>query len=58
MELTPAERELWPAALDHLLWEEGSWVIEDNDDAAWADPRQRGYLLGLAVASPGRYPLP
>lgn len=58
VELTPAERELWPAALDHMLWEEGSWVIEDNDDAAWADPRQRGYLLDLAVATPGRYPLP
>lgn len=58
VELTPAERELWPAALDHMFWEEGSWVLEDNDAQAWADPRQRAFLLDLAAADPERYPLP
>ncbi|GAA1137245.1 phosphotransferase enzyme family protein [Ornithinicoccus hortensis] len=58
VELTPAERELWPAALDHMFWEEGSWALEDNDAQAWADPRQRAFLLDLAAAGPERYPLP
>lgn len=53
-----AERDLWPAALDHMLWEEGTWVLEDNDEAAWADARQRAFLLDLAAAGPERYPLP
>lgn len=56
--LTASERALWPAALDHMLWEEGTWVLEDNDDAAWADPRQGGYLRDLARTTPDRYPLP
>jgi spectinomycin phosphotransferase len=34
--LTAAERALWPAALDHMLWDEGTWALSDNDDAAWA----------------------
>lgn len=58
VDLTPAERELWPAALDHLLWEEGTWALEDNDTDAWADPRQRGFLLALSEATPGQFPLP
>lgn len=58
VQFSEAERELWPAALDHMLWEEGTWVLEDNDDAAWADPRQRAFLLDLAAANPERYPLP
>ncbi|WP_265521567.1 phosphotransferase enzyme family protein [Oerskovia flava] len=58
VELTAAERALWPAAVDHMLWEEGTWVLEDSDDAAWADARQRAYLLDLAAATPERYPLP
>ncbi|WP_162802128.1 phosphotransferase enzyme family protein [Ornithinimicrobium murale] len=57
VELTAAELELWPLVLDHILWEEGTWVLEDNDEAAWADPRQRGYLLGLARANVDRFPL-
>ncbi|MFE5775705.1 phosphotransferase enzyme family protein [Brachybacterium sp. NPDC056505] len=56
--LTPAERELWPAAIDHLWWEEGTWVLADNDDAAWADPVQGGYLRSLALWDPARYRLP
>ncbi|USQ81954.1 hypothetical protein NF556_10025 [Ornithinimicrobium faecis] len=57
VELTAAERELWPLVLDHILWEEGTWALEDNDETAWADPRQRAYLLDLARASVGRFPL-
>lgn len=57
VELTEAERELWPLVLDHILWEEGTWVLEDNDEAAWADSRQRAYLLDLARASVDRFPL-
>ena len=38
--LTERERELWPAALDHMAWEEGTWVLEDNDEESWADARQ------------------
>lgn len=55
--LTEAEHELWPLVFDHILWEEGTWVLEDNDEAAWADPRQRAYLLDLARASADRFPL-
>lgn len=58
VDLTPAERELWPAALDHMLWEEGTWSLEDNDDEAWADPRQHDYLLALSEATPEQFPLP
>lgn len=58
VDLTPRERDLWPAALDHMLWEEGSWALEDNDAEAWTDTRQGGYLRDLAVATPDRYPLP
>lgn len=58
IQLTPRERELWPAALDHMLWEEGTWVLEDNDDESWSDPRQRAFLLNLARAIPDSYPLP
>lgn len=56
--LTHRERELWPAALDHMLWEEGTWVLEDNDAAAWADSRQRAFLLNLAQSTRDSYPLP
>lgn len=56
--LTAAERELWPAAIDHLWWEEGTWVLADNDDAAWADPVQGGYLRSLALWDPEPYVLP
>lgn len=58
VDLTDRERALWPLALDHMLWEEGTWVLEDNDDAAWADPRQGAHLLDLALTTPDRYRLP
>lgn len=55
--LTEAERELWPLVFDHILWEEGTWVLEDNDEEAWADPRQRAFLLALARADVKDFPL-
>lgn len=58
VELTERERELWPHAVDHMLWEEGTWALEDNDEDAWADIRQGGYLRALAVAVPEDFPLP
>lgn len=58
MDLTERERELWPHAVAHMLWEEGTWALEDNDADAWADPRQGGYLRALAVATPEDFPLP
>lgn len=58
VELTEAERELWPAAVDHMWWEEGTWALEDNDEQAWADPVQGGYLQSLALWDPAQYPLP
>lgn len=58
VDLTERERELWPHAVAHMLWEEGTWALEDNDADAWADPRQGGYLRALAVATPEDFPLP
>lgn len=56
--LTDNERELWPLVFDHIAWEEGTWVLEDNDEQAWADPRQRAFLLALARADAADFPLP
>ena len=56
--LSQRERDLWPLALDHMLWEEGTWVLQDNDEDAWADARQGVQLLDLALTAPARYPLP
>ena len=56
--LTERERELWPHAVDHMLWEEGTWALEDTDADGWANPRERGYLTDLANVTPERYPLP
>lgn len=55
---TDRERELWPHAIDHMLWEEGTWALEDTDAAGWANPRERGYLIDMATVTPDRYPLP
>jgi spectinomycin phosphotransferase len=55
--LSDDERALWPAALDHMLWDEGSWALDDNDEAAWAHPRQGAFLRDLASATADRYPL-
>lgn len=56
--LTSTERKLWPAALDHMAWEEGTWALEDNEDAAYADARQGGYLRDLATMPMERFQLP
>ncbi|HIY65950.1 MAG TPA: phosphotransferase [Candidatus Agrococcus pullicola] len=56
--LTDRERQLWPHSLRHMLWEEGTWVLEDTDAAGWADAREHGYLSDLAFATAERYPLP
>ncbi|MCW1803718.1 phosphotransferase [Brachybacterium squillarum] len=56
--LTDRERELWPAALDHQWWEEGTWVLEDAGEDGWTDPVQGGYLRSLAEWDPALYRLP
>lgn len=56
--LTERERELWPAALDHQWWEEGTWVLEDAGEDGWTDPVQGGYLRSLAQWDPAPYRLP
>ncbi|WP_293694106.1 phosphotransferase [uncultured Agrococcus sp.] len=56
--LTDRERRLWPAALRHMLWEEGTWVLEDTDADGWADAREHGYLRDLALTTAERFPLP
>lgn len=58
VDLTARERNLWPAALDHMLWEEGTWIIEDSEPTEWDDERQAAYLGDLATADPSRYQLP
>lgn len=58
VELTDRERALWPAALDHMAWEEGTWVLEDDDADAYASPRQGGFLADLATMPLERYALP
>lgn len=55
--LDAVEQRLWFEALDHLLWEEGSWALADNDEQAWADPRQGAFLRDLATTRPDRFPL-
>lgn len=58
VELTQREYELWPAALDHIWWEEGTWVLEDNDAEAWASEHQGAFLADLAQVQATNYPLP
>jgi Ser/Thr protein kinase RdoA (MazF antagonist) len=53
VDLTASERQLWPLALEHMLWDEGTWALEDRDEASWADRRQRAFLIALAQAWPG-----
>lgn len=55
--LDAVEQRLWREAVDHLLWEEGSWALADNDEQAWADPRQGAFLRDLAATRPDRFPL-
>jgi Ser/Thr protein kinase RdoA (MazF antagonist) len=53
VDLTATERRLWPLALEHMLWDEGTWVLEDPDQLDWSDPRQRDFMVALAQAWPG-----
>ena len=46
VELTAAERALWPAALDYQAWEEVGWALGDDD---WADPSRPGLLRRRAA---------
>jgi Ser/Thr protein kinase RdoA (MazF antagonist) len=55
--LTGAERSAWPVALDYMLSEYGVWELSSDADG-WRDPRQRAFLLALAAADPGDFPLP
>jgi len=57
VELSVVECEQWPAALDHMLWEEGTWALDDSDDDAWSNDRQGGFLHALATTTPDMYPL-
>ena len=55
--LGTVEREQWPAAVDHMLWEEGSWALQDSDDTAWSDDRQGAFLHALATTTSDMFPL-
>jgi spectinomycin phosphotransferase len=50
--LTARERQLWPSAIEHMLWDEGTWVLEDNEELGWSDPRQRAFMVELAQTWP------
>jgi Ser/Thr protein kinase RdoA (MazF antagonist) len=52
--LTPAERELWPVALDYQLWEEVGWAVGDDD---WEDPRRPDLFADVLSADAARFPL-
>ncbi|MEU7003425.1 phosphotransferase [Nonomuraea sp. NPDC046570] len=54
VELTAAERELWPTALLYMLLEWGVWSIVSDD---WNDPVQAAFLTDLAAVDTGRFPL-
>jgi len=57
VELDAVEREQWPAALDHMLWEEGTWALDDSDDDAWSNDGQSSFLHALATTTPDMFPL-
>ena len=54
--LTATERELWPAALDYMRLEWGTWHL--GEGAAWDLPHERGLLHDLLTIDPAaRFPL-
>lgn len=55
VDLVAAERRSWPDALDYVLWEEGTWAVEDSSE--WEDRRQRAFLVNLAGTPRGAFPL-
>ncbi len=59
VELTGAERSLWPAAVRYMLIEWGFWTLADAAGiGAWAQPAQRSFLRSLAGADEARFALP
>jgi thiamine kinase-like enzyme len=55
--VSESEHRLWPRAIDHMLWDEGTWALNDNTDPAWAEARQARFLIALAQTRPARYHL-
>jgi len=57
VDLTELERTMWPVAVEYMICDEGHWALT-NDVEEWREPRQRAFLLALAEARAGDYPLP
>jgi spectinomycin phosphotransferase len=55
VDLTGQERNSWPDALDHVLWEEGTFIVEEDDE--WEVPNRRAFLLDFLTTPQGAYPL-
>jgi len=56
VELTEAERQLWPIAIEYMLSEYGVWTLIESDE--WDQPRERAFMIDLAGATAERFPLP
>ncbi len=54
--LTPAERALWPQAVDYMLSEYGVWSLIESDE--WEEAREGAFMADLARATADRFPLP
>lgn len=57
VDLTEAERRLWPTAIDFMLAWEGHWAFTGTPED-WQRPRQPSFLLALADAIAADFPLP
>jgi Ser/Thr protein kinase RdoA (MazF antagonist) len=58
VELTVAERAVWRTAMLYMIVEWGAWVLIDAEDCNdWADPREREFLIDLALTHADRYRL-
>lgn len=57
VDLTHAERAVWPQALLYTFWEWGTWTITSADDWQWAEDHQRAFLENLTVTDTNQYPL-
>jgi Ser/Thr protein kinase RdoA (MazF antagonist) len=59
VQLTRAERALWPTAVRYMLIEWGFWTLTDAAGiGAWAKPAQRSFLRDLANTDEARFLLP
>ena len=59
VQLTRAERALWPTAVQYMLIEWGFWTLTDAAGiGAWAKPSQRSFLHDLASTDEARFRLP